>query len=203
MLDLNAVEAVWVALNLTAVVLTISALTDAWADRTAVRMLNGHARELTADGIVRREGLRLVVQALLLIAVLPGAFKPGEPALSLTVVALMAVPVTLVVSSIFDSRERRRSTIMVAADILAERSSAISRLEAAVAENTDLTVQAGKRADQAYREANATNGEVATQGAAIIDKAKFQEDAVARMETTVEHTAGQVEEIHDATVGKS
>lgn len=55
--------------------------------------------------------------------------------------------------------------------------SRLARLEAAVAENTDLTVMAGKHADDAYATA-------------------------ADVQTTVGHTSEQVEEIHDATVGK-
>lgn len=181
-LSLNAIETLWIALNLTAVVLTLSALVDALADRSAVRLLNGHARELTADGIVRRESFRLVIQTLLLVAVLPGAMVPGEAVINLTIIALMAVPVTLVTSSILDARERRRSTIMVAADILAERTTAMARLEAAIAdnktaiaENTDLTVMAGEKADDARATASS-------------------------VETTVGHTAEQVEEIYGATV---
>lgn len=182
MMHVNSVEAIWIALNLTAVVLTLSALVDALADRTAVHLLNGHARELTAAGIVRRESFRLIVQTLLLVAVLPGALVPGEAVMSFTILALMAVPAVLLLSSILDARDRRQATIMVAADILAERTTAMARLEAAIAdnktaiaENTDLTVLAGAKADDAR--ATATS-----------------------VETTVGHTAEQVEEIYDATV---
>lgn len=183
-MSLSALEAIWIALNLTAVVLTLSALVDALADRSAVRLLNGHARELTANGIVRREVLRLVVQSLLLLAVLPEAFSSAPAELNHTIPTLMAVPVVLLASSFLDARDRRRATIMVAADILAERTTAMARLEAAIAdnktaiaENTDLTVMAGERADDARATASS-------------------------VETTVGHTAEQVEEIYGATVGK-
>lgn len=148
---MNGLEVIWIALNLTTLVLTLSALMDALADRTAVRLLNGRARELAASGIVRREALRVVVQVLLLAAVLP-AVAPVTP--HLTIGALMAVPVVLVASSILDARDRRRATILVAADILADRVSAMSRLE----------------------------------------------DAAADVKATVDETAAQVHDIHDATV---
>lgn len=153
-LSVNLVEAVWIALNLSTTVLTVAALADALADRTAVRLLNGHANELAAAGIVRRESFRLVVQGLLLAAVVPGLFTAGEATFTPTVLFLMAVPLVLFVNSAFDARERKTMTIMVAADLLAEK------LNARIADTVEQTA------------------------------------------VTAEHTAEQVDEIHDATVGK-
>lgn len=195
-----ALEAVWIALNLTTLALTLSALVDALADQTAVRLLNGHAREMAAGATVRRESFRVAVQGLLLVAVIPAVFDLDP---QLTIAALMAVPVVLVVSSILDARDRRRSTILVAADIIAERVSAMARLEDAVAENTHLTVLAGQHADHAYREANSVNEKIATQGEAIISQGEAQAQASEsskRVEATVDETAAQVQDIHDATV---
>ena len=167
-MNLNILESLWIALNLAALILTLSALVDALADRTAIRLLNGHAREAAAAGIVRRESFRVVVQALLLLAVLPGALVPGEAVINLTVFALMAVPVVLLTSSILDARERKLTTIMVAADILAESTKGMARVEAAIAENTSLTIVSQRGIDT--------------------------------QRVTVDHTAEQVEEIHDSVV---
>jgi len=197
---MNVLEAIWLALNLATLFLTLVALTDALADQSAVKLLNGHAREIAAAGIVRRESFRVVIQGLLLVAILPAIFGVSA---GVTIAALMAVPVVLLTSSLLDSRERKRMTIMVAADILTESVKAMARLEDAVAENTHLTTLAGQHADHAFREANAVNAKIASQGAAIIAQGEVQvvsSDAVARMEATVGHTSDQVEEIHHATV---
>jgi len=196
----NVLEAIWLALNLATLFLTLVALTDALADQSAVKLLNGHAREIAAAGIVRRESFRVVIQGLLLVAILPAIFGVSA---GVTIAALMTVPVVLLTSSLLDSRERKRMTIMVAADILTESVKAMARLEDAVAENTHLTTLAGQHADNAFREANAVNEKIANQGAAILAQGEVQvvsSDAVARMEATVGHTSEQVEEIHHATV---
>ena len=127
MVDVHHVEAIWVLINLTTFVLTLSALIDARADRSAVKLLNGHARELVAEATVRREGLRLIVQSLLLVVVVPGLFSSREIVLSPAVVALMTVPVVLLSSSFFDARNRKALTALVAAEIAANH--AEDRLE--------------------------------------------------------------------------
>lgn len=145
-MNVNVIEAVWISLNLSTLILTVSALLDALADRSAVRRLNGQARELAAGGIVRREAFRAVVQALLLAAVIPGTMAPGEATLSFTVAALMAVPVLLLTSSLLDARERKAMTILVAVEMLSERVGSLARVEAQNADLADAMLAQGASA---------------------------------------------------------
>lgn len=106
-MNVNAVEAVWFLINAVTLVLSVLAYFAARGDREAVKALNGRARELAAAAQVRREGLRVIVQALLLSVVIPSLFVPGEAILNPQLVALMIVPVVLFASSWFDRRDRR------------------------------------------------------------------------------------------------
>ena len=202
-MNVNAIEAVWVALNFTTLILTIASLLNAWGDRAAVKLLNGRAREFAINGIVRRESFRVLVQGLLLAAVLPDLIHAGESVLDPPVVALMAVPVVLLVASVLDARDRGVMTAMVAADLLIQREAGIARIEAqnddlagALHENTRITQQASDHADHAYQEANSVNAKIANQAATIIE----QGEAAAVTAETIGHTAEQVDDIHQATV---
>lgn len=108
-------EGFYVAVNVTAVVLTLFALYDAIVSRRVVRTLNGRAREIVADATVRREWFRLAVQLLLLSLAVPAVLKPGDTPLSFAVVCLLLIPVLLLASSIFDARDRRRVIHIIAA----------------------------------------------------------------------------------------
>lgn len=170
-LAVSLVEAVWIALNLSTLVLTFGALIDARADRTAVRLLNGNARELAAAGTVRREAIRVIAQTVLLAIAIPGLFSPDAPMTlrsAFAIGGLMVVSVLLLFASIFDTRDRKAMTVMVAAELLSERATDFQRLEA---QNAELA---------------AALAENTAQGAVT--------------ETTVEDTATKVADIHDATV---
>lgn len=202
-MSISVLESVWIALNLSTLILTVSFLLDALADRSAVRRLNGQARELAAAGIVRREAFKVAVQALLLSVVVPGALTPGEPTLSFTVGALMSISVLLLASSLLDARERKAMTILVAVEMLGERTGSLARVEAqnaglaeAVADNTRISQAASDHADHAYREANSVNEKIAAQGAALL----AQGESAAEIAATVEDTHTKVDEIHRATV---
>lgn len=114
-IDVNEVEAIWIALTLGGVVLRVLALRDACRDRVAIRALNGRAREIMADGSVRREVLRLVVQLLLLSIVVPAILRPGPTVISVGLLVVIAIPAVLFVDSVLDTRERRRLTAIVLA----------------------------------------------------------------------------------------
>jgi hypothetical protein len=221
--SIDAIEAIWIALNLSTFVLTAAALLDALADKRAVVALNGHARELIATGVVRRESLRLVVQGFLLAIIVPGLFDDRPTPLNFFVVILMAIPVVLLLSSVLDARDRRAMTVLVAADLLHDRADSFKRIETLItkttgslrkdiAENTVVSQQASDHADRAYHEANSVNEKIALQGEAIT-KAGEQRDAdirdratdraadaklVSRVETTIDDTHEKVADLHDA-----
>jgi hypothetical protein len=130
--SVNAIEAAWLALSLAGVVLTIAALNDARADRLAVKMLNGHAREIQADRVVNGESFRLVLQLILAGIALPSLFTDREAEMTPGVLALMTIPVILIAWSFNDRSYRKKLTSMIAADVLAERLSATARIEATV-----------------------------------------------------------------------
>lgn len=154
MLSVSAIEFGWIVVNLTASVLTLTALFDARADRTAVRLLNGHARELAADGIVRREVIRLVVQLMLLSIVIPGLFSDREITLSPVVLALIGIAVLLAFQTFLDARERKALTALVAADVIKDRDTGYARLERLVTENTVISSEGVVAAERAYDAAN-------------------------------------------------
>lgn len=143
---LSLVELVWVTLNTVTLALTIHALADARADRRAVRLLDGRAREMAADGAVRREQLRVVVQVLLLIAVIPGVFfLPSW----ITIVALMAVPAMLLANSLLDARDRRALIAALAEEINHDTETSIERLEGKIDANTAKILDAQNHEDRA------------------------------------------------------
>jgi hypothetical protein len=156
MISINGVEALWIGVNSLTLILTVIALFDAWHDlRIAAGADRRRARVLTARGNVRREGLRLVVQSLLLGVAIPGAFVDREINLTPPLMALIAVPVVLLISTLLDTRDRSRLAGMLLTDIAAERTALA--LETSVQENIELTKEVGQKADAAYNEANHVN----------------------------------------------
>ena len=137
-MSIDLVEAVWIFVNVVALVLTLRAYVDARADREAVRVMNGAARELVATSYVRHAGLLAIAHVLLLSVVLPGLFVDRPVVLTPIVAALMAVPIVLLTSSALDYRDRGRLAVLV-------RPVSPRMAEAA-----------GDLADVAYDEANAT-----------------------------------------------
>jgi len=131
--SVNAVEAVWLTASGLGFLLTAYALFDAFGQREIVRRLNGRAAELAAATNVRREFIRLAVQALLLFVVLPGLFSDRETPLTPIVAALIAVPVLLLVNTIVDLRDRRRLVGVVLQAVTTEQQQASKRIEAGLA----------------------------------------------------------------------
>lgn len=167
--SVGPVEAVWLLVNLVTLILTLVAFVDARADRLTVTLLNGKARELAAQGIVRREGFRIIVQVLLLSIAIPGLFVDRDIQLTPILAALIAVPLVLLVSSFLDARDRRHMTALVTADALLIRNSTLDRIERAVEENTEVSKSARKLAQDAYQEANSVNQKLEAQGRQILE----------------------------------
>jgi len=137
-LAVDPVEAIWLAVNLIALVFTVREFLEARADQQAVRETNGPVRELLAAGSVRLSGLLLVVHALLLSVVVPGLSVDRAVVLSPTVAALVAVPCVLLVLIVLVTRDRRRFAFLVAGDLVSPR----------------MSEAAGELADVAYDEAS-------------------------------------------------
>lgn len=113
-LHVDALEAVWIITNATALVVTFAALLDA---RGTSRIHDSRpARRLVVRGNVRREVMRLVMQVLLLSLVLPGLTLDRPTPLTPFVAVLIAVPIVLLASSLMDAWDRRRLREMLAAE---------------------------------------------------------------------------------------
>ena len=138
-LSVDPVEGIWFLVNLVALVITFRAYIDARADREAVRALNGAIRELTATGFVRSAGLLVIAHLLLLSVVIPGLFVDRPVVISPIVLALVAVPIVLLTSSVMDVRDRRRISALA---------------ESLVPASPRMSAAAGELADAAYDEAN-------------------------------------------------
>lgn len=147
-LYVNEAEALWFVVSLATFVLTLFALADAWIARSVVKSLNGHAREIAANGNIRREGVRLIVQTLLLIVVIPSLFSDYPITLSPPSVALIAVPVMLFVNSVMDTVDRRKLIGAVAREVEAESIRTLGRIEVAITANTELTQVAADQAGE-------------------------------------------------------
>jgi hypothetical protein len=205
--EVSPLEFTWVALNLLTLAFTITAFFDARADREAVRLLNGKARELAATGILRREGIRVIVQLMLLAVAVPGLFladrEPRPPEIAVfTISCLMAVPVLLLVSSFWDARDRKRMTVLVTAEPLVTKTTSLDRIEAALERNTTISQQASDHADRAYHEANSVNEKIASQGAALVRQGDAMDADRARTAAaidTIDTTAEQVSDLHEGT----
>jgi len=139
-LAVDPIEGIWLAVNLTALVLTAKAYLDARADRQVIRETNGPVRELVAAGFVRHAGLLVIAHLLLLTVVVPGLSVDRAVVLTPTVAALVAVPIVLLTSSVLDARDRRRISFLVAGDLAVV--------------SPRMSEAAGELADVAYDEAS-------------------------------------------------
>jgi hypothetical protein len=211
-ISINAIEALWILINATAFAFTAVALWAAWQDRKAVLLLNGAARQLQTAANVRREGLRLLVQALFLALIVPSVFSDADIKLSYGLVIIMAIPLVLLISTVLDARDRGRLTNMVVATMESKRDAGLKRIEqqgtemaAAMIENTRVSQEASDRADAAYHEANSVNAKIASQGAALAEQQSelaeeraFRNKSSDRIEGTVDDTHEKVIDIHEA-----
>lgn len=207
--NISALEAIWVLINTVTLVLTVTALLDARADRTAVKLINGRARELAAWGIVRRERLRVMKQLLLLSIAIPGLFLADgairpEPLRVWPVIALMSLALLLLYQSFSDARDRKRLTVLVTAEAVDVKEAAFDRLERAVAENTLISQGARDDAREAVQVANHINEKLVSQGDALLSQGEERAERLAHTEeiveataTTVDETAAKVDDLHE------
>jgi hypothetical protein len=204
MANVSPLEFAWLLVNTVTLVFVVNALFDARADRRAVRLLNGKARELAATGIVRRELTRVIKVALLLSVAVPGLFfadgqvRP-EPLRVYPIVALMAIALLLLVQSFWDARDRKAMTVLVTAEALVTKTDAFSELKGMLADNTRISQEASDHADKAYHEANDVNNKIARQGAALVEQGEARAAAAAETEAKVDRTEGMVTDLHDGS----
>lgn len=110
--QINAFEAFWILTCAIGAIVTAAALVDAWADRAAVKLLNGPIRTRIARGAVRREVFRLISQLLLLAVALPAIFTPGDVPLNPQIAALLAVPAVILASTLMDYNDRHALNVL-------------------------------------------------------------------------------------------
>lgn len=115
-LHVHPVEALFMLINITTLVLTSWALREAIRDHQAVKALNGRAREVATLGDVRRAIERIVKASLLMGVAIPTLFVDNEPQLIGPVGLLMLVPFVMMYGSLQDVRERRVLTAMIASE---------------------------------------------------------------------------------------
>ena len=204
MLSVQPFEALYIVIILTAFLLTISAVIDARADRAAVRLLNGHARELAAEGNIRREQLRLVILAFLFVIVIPGLFDDSEIPISPLIIALLGIPVVLLISTVFDAKDRRAMTILVTADLVKKQDTTLNRIEDKLDKNTEISQGARDDAHEAAEVANNVNLKIADLNEALVsqgvDRARELATEVGTQQaviSTIDDTHSKVEDLHD------
>lgn len=115
-IDIDPVEAIWIGTNVFTLALTFKAL---WRAHGDLRYAEGDknprhkVRVVAALGTRRREFLRVVANALLLSIAIPGVFSDKPIVLSPPLLALILVPVVLLTSTLFDTRDRTRIDSML------------------------------------------------------------------------------------------
>lgn len=117
MTSVGPVELLWVALNSATLLLTLGLLMDAERDRRYVRRFNGKAREIVTANVVRRELLRMIIQAILLAFAIPALTDDRHVVLSPFIVGFIAIAVILFAQSVFDTRERKELSAIVAREL--------------------------------------------------------------------------------------
>lgn len=204
-MNIDLIEFAWIAINSVTFILTVVAIVEARADETAVKLLNGHARELAARGIVRREWVRLYVQFVFLAIATPSLFtEAGERTpLSYGVISLlMSAALALLYSTVRDRRDRQLMTVLVTADLVNRQETSLARIEAKLDDNTRVTEEASQHAQEAYTEANHVNIKIADLNEALIaqgvDRAKEIESQKGVIDT-IEQTHELVGDLHEGT----
>lgn len=193
--SVNALEFAWVTITLGALIFTVASYFDARSDRAAVTKLNGKARELSATRVVTRQGLLVMALVLLLAVAIPGLFladsERREPWLmALTIGGLIAVPITLLVLSLIDTRDRKRLIILLAADALLIKTDALERIE--------KKVEAGlQTAERAYEAANHVKERFDAVNERITAGQDLADERHAATGATIDSTAEEVHDLHE------
>ena len=144
-MSVNPVELFWLSVNSLTFAVTLWALIDARKDLAAVRALNGHIRGIIARGNVRREWVRLGVQALLLGIAVPGLFSDRETAITPVLAMFLCVPVLLLANTLLDHRDRGRVADRLAKDIETARTAQIGRIETLAQDTKDIAEETNDR----------------------------------------------------------
>ncbi len=210
MIFLNEVEQFWLVSNCLVTLMTVAALIDAIADRNAVRLRNGMARTITARANVRREVIRLVIQALLIAVIIPRALIDDPAVFTPGIVILLCVPLVLLLNTILDARTRRQLAALSLEQIEAERTRLEEKMDALAAQGADLSAQVTVGTVAATAAAGKAQVAATRAEASVVDAAsKAKESFDAAMATylsdeplraTIEGTAEQVHDIHDRVV---
>jgi hypothetical protein len=171
MIDVNALEAIWLGINSTTLVIVALNVRDTWLIYAATRLLNrqGDAYAGLRYGQARRglirDALRMVVQVFFIMAAIPGALQPGEARFEPPVLFLLVGVMVTAITSTLDRLDRQALTRFVESQV----AKGVVRIEEKVDENIELTRAVGEKADAAYREANDVNKKIAAQGKRIVD----------------------------------
>jgi hypothetical protein len=115
---------------------------------------------------------------------------------------MMGVPVLLLISSLLTSRDRRAMTVLVTADVLANRNDMLTRIEEKLDANTEISQGARDDAHEAAEVANHVNEKIKSLDEALLRQGRAirGDGAVDRIEDLAVETHEKVAEIHDATV---
>lgn len=198
--NVSPLEFLWILVNTVTLAYVVIALSDARADRETVRLMNGKARELAAEGNVRREILRIVKVLLLMGVAIPGLFfADGEvrPDIFrvLPVVDLMALALLLLFQSYIDARDRKRLIVLVTAEALVSKTDSLTRIEAKVDHGTEVAQQAYDAANHVKERFDEVHDRITVQGETMdADRARNATSA-----DTIESTASEVHDLHEGT----
>ena len=253
-MNVNWIEAIWLLICLTGIVSTLFLLADSLGERELVQTLkNGRfkIRNLTVASNIRREAIRLIMQIFLATAVLPGLIRPGDVNLvfdfnalaravtsgvfddralatmtTIAIVCLMATPIGMLTSSLFDRRDRQRlrdfaidvvreerlvSEEMVLKALTAERASVdaetmrgyerlLKAIEAVGGQIVDVGSKAdvaGDKADAAYHEANSVNIKIAKLDKRLLKQGQLAAAEIKRTDIHQEVQDGRIEVVED------
>lgn len=205
MQTVNGVEIAWLLSCSLGILVTTWLLMDAIAERHAYIKSGGNgrikARKLVLDGTVRRDSLRLVVQTMLLAVAFPSLLVMNEVVLSLaslietlqtvSILALMAVPVLLLTSSLFDAKDRQTLKVVSEQIVLSERQLTDASIISAIEE-------VGEKADRAYHEANSVNEKLAKLNTQLVKQGDRAEAEIARTDVHQEVQDGRIEAVEDS-----
>jgi hypothetical protein len=107
------IEWSWLAISIFALAVTVSNVLDAATSWRAFRG-SGRIRETATRANVRREAVRVVICAALVIVILPALARLGDTSLSPYVVIAMLIPAGMALNSYLDRRTRRTVDRMLA-----------------------------------------------------------------------------------------
>lgn len=139
-MSVNAVEFIWITINLVAAIFTVGALVEARRDWAALKRYNGSARGVVARSNIRSEWIRLAIQVALLAIAVPAVFSDRPTPLTPTLLLFLSVPVLLLLNTVNARRVRGILSDKLDDELKREREASLVRMEAR------LNVRADERA---------------------------------------------------------